>query len=65
MLETTFNQQGDKVTVQEKLQDALDDALRVYKADKATGDDALSTAWNAGRVDGLKQALDILEGKKS
>ena len=44
----------------DRLCDALDDARRVYEADRATG--STSTAFQSGRYDGLKQALGILDG---
>jgi hypothetical protein len=40
-----------------KLSEALADALRVYEADKGSP----SAAFDSGRYDGLKQALEILD----
>lgn len=48
------------MTIQEALQQAYEDALYTYKADRESGSDSVATAWNAGRVDGLKLALDLL-----
>jgi hypothetical protein len=44
-------------TLRTRLEAARADALRVYQADKCTP----SGAFDSGRVDGLKQALEILE----
>jgi hypothetical protein len=42
-----------------ELEAAMADARRVYEADKAAG--GLSSAYDSGRYDGLKQALEILD----
>lgn len=34
------------------------DALRVYHADRASGADAVSVGFDAGRVDAFKELLD-------
>ena len=39
----------------------LDDALRVYRANQADGADPVSIAFDAGRVDGIKQVLEAME----
>lgn len=39
----------------------LDDALRVYRANQAAGADPVSIAFDAGRVDGIKQVLEAME----
>lgn len=48
---------GDRLRA--KLEEAKADALRVYEANKATG--SHSTAYDSGRYDGLKQAIEILD----
>ena len=53
----------DEVIIQ-RLRQAYEDSLSVYKADREAGADAVSVAWNAGRVDGLKQALDMVSRMK-
>ena len=40
-----------------------DDALRVYHDDRKAGANAVTVAWNAGRYDAFKQALDVLLSK--
>jgi hypothetical protein len=40
---------------------ALHDATSVYIANKQTGSPAQSTAFDAGRIDGLKQSLQIID----
>lgn len=42
----------------------LDDALRVYRANQADGADPVSIAFDAGRVDGIKQVLRELEARE-
>jgi hypothetical protein len=44
-------------TLRERLEAAQVDALQVYEADKCTP----SGAFDAGRRDGLKQAIEILD----
>jgi len=41
----------------------LDDALRVYRANQADGADPVSIAFDAGRVDGIKQVLRAIEAQ--
>ena len=38
-------------------------AIRVYKADRASGADAVSVAFDAGRVDALKEIMEMIGGK--
>ncbi len=45
--------------IQDILVDALADAQRVYMTDRAAG--AASADFDAGRYDGLKQALEIID----
>jgi hypothetical protein len=45
------------------LEGLADDAFRVYQADRKAGADAVTVAWNAGRYDAFKQALDVLLSK--
>jgi hypothetical protein len=42
------------------LQTAYDAALIVYRTDRQSGADGIAIAFDAGRVDGLKQALEII-----
>jgi len=42
----------------------LDDALRVYRANQADHADPVSIAFDAGRVDGIKQVLRELEARE-
>ena len=50
--------------IQGQLQALLDDALRTYKANRDAHADAVSIAFDAGRVDGLKEALEAIERQK-
>jgi len=43
-----------------ELKEAIDNALQNYKADKKTASTE-SLAYSAGRIDGLKQAFEIVE----
>lgn len=45
----------------EKLEAAIDDAKRVYKTGRDAGQDAVSVGFDAGRVDGLRMALEIVQ----
>jgi hypothetical protein len=40
---------------------AMQDATSVYIANKESGSTALSLAYDSGRIDGLKQALEIID----
>jgi hypothetical protein len=42
------------------IQTAYDAALAVYRADRQSGADGVAIAFDAGRVDGLKQALELV-----
>jgi hypothetical protein len=42
------------------LQTAYDSALAVYRTDRESGADGIAIAFDAGRVDGLKQALELV-----
>jgi hypothetical protein len=42
------------------LEAANAEALRVYKADKGSGSGIESVAFDAGRYEGLKQAIEIV-----
>ena len=45
-----------------ELEQALEQALDVYRRDRDfEGSNPVSRAFDAGRVDGLKQALELLE----
>lgn len=45
-----------------RMEQALEQALDVYHRDKEyEGSNPVSRAFDAGRVDGLKQALELLE----
>lgn len=48
-------------TVYDKIIAAHEHALAIYKKNKADGADAVSVAFDAGRVDGLSQALSVIE----
>jgi ParB family chromosome partitioning protein len=55
-------QRGEGMTrdrLRAKLEEAKADARRVYEANKAAG--SSSTAYDSGRYDGLKQAIEILD----
>lgn len=43
------------------LVDARDDALRVYEANRAGGSPGQSVAFDSGRYDGLKQAIETVD----
>jgi len=44
-----------------RIESELDDALRVYRANQADGADPVSIAFDAGRIDGIKQVLRAIE----
>jgi len=44
------------------LEQALNTAIEVHHANKQSRADAESTAYDAGRIDGLRQALELIEG---
>ncbi len=44
-----------------RIEAMLDDALRVYSANQADHADSVSIAFDAGRVDGIKQVLRAIE----
>ena len=44
----------------DKLQEAIDNALENYKSNKKTASQE-SLAYDMGRIDGLRQAAEILE----
>jgi hypothetical protein len=44
-----------------RIEAMLDDALRVYRANQADGADPVSIAFDAGRIDGIKQVLRAIE----
>jgi hypothetical protein len=44
-------------TIRSRLEEAMADALRVYELDKGKP----SGAFDSGRYDGLKQAIEILD----
>jgi len=44
-----------------RIEAMLDDALRVYRANQADHADPVSIAFDAGRVDGIKQVLRAIE----
>lgn len=48
--------------VQDELQQAIENAIETYQANKNSGSPAESLAFDNGRIDGLKQALEILRG---
>jgi hypothetical protein len=48
---------ADYTTLRARLAEALADARRVYEADKGSP----SAAFDSGRYDGLKQAIEILD----
>ena len=43
------------------LQEQLQDAIQVHQANRDGGSTAESVAFDAGRVDGLKHAIEIVE----
>ncbi len=45
----------------EELKQEIDNAIENYKSNKKAGAPAGSLAFDSGRVDGLRQALEILE----
>jgi len=45
----------------EKLQEEIDNAILNYKLNKESGSPAESLAFDAGRIDGLKTAMGIVE----
>jgi hypothetical protein len=47
-------------TLLRDLEAANDEALRVYKANKAGGSGLESVAFDAGHYEGLKQAIEIV-----
>ena len=47
--------------IRERIQEAYADAMRVHEANKEHGSTALSIAFDAGRIDGLKQALELID----
>jgi hypothetical protein len=50
----------DLETLLRDLEAANVEAFRVYKADKASGSGIESIAYDSGRYDGLKQAIEIV-----
>jgi len=44
-----------------RIEAMLNDALRVYRANQADHADPVSIAFDAGRVDGIKQVLRAIE----
>ncbi len=53
-----MNQSSD---IRERIQEAYAEAMRVHEANKGYGSTALSIAYDAGRIDGLKQALELID----
>jgi len=47
--------------LQEQLQDAIRHAEDSHRANRETGAPAESMAFDSGRIDGLRQALDIVD----
>lgn len=45
----------------ERLELALQDVQRVYRANRRAGSPAESTAYDSGRYAGLKEALEIVQ----
>ena len=45
----------------EKLQEAYENALETYKANRKTNSPKDSLAYDQGRIDGLKQSLEIVD----
>lgn len=48
-------------TIREALERALEDAKRGYKSNKESGSPAESTAYDAGRIAGLQEAIEIVD----
>jgi hypothetical protein len=46
------------------LEGAKDEAYRVYRANKVGGSGMMSAAFDAGRYEGLKQAIKIVASMK-
>jgi hypothetical protein len=46
----------------EQLEKAIEQAIDVYETNKRNGSPGLSTAYDSGRIDGLRQALEIIVG---
>lgn len=44
-----------------KIREALEAAIESYRANQKAGSPAESLAFDNGRIDGLKQALEIVE----
>ena len=44
-----------------ELKETIDNALENYKSNKKAGSPAESLAYDSGRIDGLKQAFEIVE----
>lgn len=51
-------------TKQARIEAMLDDALRVYRANQVDEADPVSIAFDAGRIDGIKQVLRELEARE-
>ena len=44
-----------------ELQEAINNALENYKSNKKSGSPAESLSYDMGRIDGLKQVMEIVE----
>lgn len=47
--------------IRARVYEAREDALRVYRANRESGADAVSVAFDAGRVDAFDTVLKILD----
>jgi len=52
------------MTELERLERAYESAVDAYERDKEARTDSVSLSYDAGRVDGLKEAVQILRGAK-
>ncbi len=48
-------------TIKQKMVEAYEDSLRTYRLNQAGHADAVAVAFDAGRVDAFKQAMELME----
>jgi hypothetical protein len=49
-------------TLRARLEAAIEDAIQVQRDDARSGSVQVSVAFDSGRIDGLQQALELIDG---